>query len=136
LGASPQVLREPSEVKSSNGPRVVTQGPCKSALSLGEFETTSRGVQVRSTTRCGTCQVRYDSRATVSTELDGHPQQLTLGDSFTTTDTGTDRARGLKIVVGSHQQVSLAGLGPERRTDSTLGRVRPTHLRPVLLRRT
>ena len=102
------MLGEPGQVQRSPGSRVVTQGPGEGALSLGELETTCRGVQVRSTSRCGSGQVRYGGRSAIRAELNGDPQQLTLGSSFTTTDTGADRARSGKFVVGSHQQVSLA----------------------------
>lgn len=103
------LFRDPGQVqRSSSGSGVVTQGPGEGTLSLGELEAPLRGVEVRSTSRCGTNQVRYDGRLALRAELDGHPQQLTLGGSFTTTDAGPDRARSWKIVVGSHQQVSLA----------------------------
>lgn len=102
------MLCDPGQVQRSTGSRVVTQGPGEGALSLGELEATCRGVQVRSTSRCGSGQVRYGGRSAVLTELNGDPQQLTLGSSLTTTDARTDRARRWKFAVESHQQVSLA----------------------------
>lgn len=102
------MLLQLGQVERSPGSRVVTQGPGKGALSLRQLQATVRGVQVRSTARCGSSQIRYDGRSAVSPESNGDPQQLCFGYSFTTTDTGPDRARGRKFVVGSHQQVSLA----------------------------
>jgi len=100
------VFCEPGKVqRSPSGSRVVTQGPGKGTLSHRKLETPFRGVEVRSTSRRGSCQVRHDGPMAFRTELDGHPQQLALGDSFTTADARPDRARRWKIVVGSHQQV-------------------------------
>jgi len=48
-------------------------------------------VQVRPASGCGALRIGYDDRLAVRVRADGHPHQLTLGGSRTTSDTGPDR---------------------------------------------
>ena len=78
------------------------------ASALGELETLERGVQVRSTARCGATRIGYDGPGlllTLRARSCDHPQQLTPGGSSPATDAGTDGARGVRVVgSGNHRR--------------------------------
>jgi hypothetical protein len=95
-----EVLSQPLEARRSPwSPRasgIMPQGPGEGTLALSECETFGPGVQMRPATRCCAARVGYDEPGSLSQVLGlrvrpcDHPQQLTLGGSYPTTDTGPD----------------------------------------------
>jgi hypothetical protein len=89
-----EVLPQRHQAQRAAPGAVVPQCPGKGASSLSELETFNRGVQMRSTSRCGATWIGYDGRAVRVRSCD-HPQQLTLGDPLSTTDARPDGYSGV-----------------------------------------
>ncbi len=70
-----------------------TQGTSEGFPPHREVVTLGRGVQVRSPTGCGGVGIGDDGWSAIGTRAGGHPQQLALGGSLSTSDAGPDRAR-------------------------------------------
>src|SRR5262249_45891661 len=68
-----------------------TEGPAERLPAHGELVARGRGVQVRPATGCAAQRIGYDDRVAVRVRADGHPHQLSLGGSRSTSDTGPDR---------------------------------------------
>src|SRR4051812_21850184 len=90
VSAAGQVLCKTAQVqRSSSCPRVVTQGPAKGTLSLGELETREGRVQVRTASRRRAVRIRDDRPGVPWNARDlacDDSQQLTLGGPFSTSD--------------------------------------------------